>query len=150
MKKRNALFCAVLAIMLLAGCASQTGDAQPETVQKENIQSGNGQTESAETAEPADDAEIGAPAGDAENGETAEPIRIGDSAEIDAKYLEYLQPADDDIDFMFASDYEYFDLIDFEKGKDSCSYEAILGIADKVTVSDIEEILASNDAIAPD
>lgn len=150
MKKRNALFCTVLAMMLLAGCASQTGDVQPETVQETNKQIEYGQTENAETVEPTESEELLEPTQSPEMEEPAEPIRIGDSAEIDAKYLEYLQPADDDIDFMFASDYEYFDMIDFEKGKDSCSYEAILGIADKVTVSDIEEVLASNDAIAPE
>ena len=71
-----------------------------------------------------------------------------DLAEVHKKYQEYLKPADDDVDFMFASDYAFFNLIKVYRCYDSCSYETILGIKDKVTLEDIKNVLKTNNKIS--
>ena len=68
--------------------------------------------------------------------------------EVHKKYQEYLEPADDEVDFMFASDYEFLNLIKVYRCYDSCSYETILGIKDKVTIEDIKSVLKTNKNIS--
>ena len=64
------------------------------------------------------------------------------------KYIKLLEPADDDIDFMFASDYYDGSLLDFYTGTDACSYGILLDIDKKITVEDIEDVLKTNNKIA--
>ncbi len=71
-------------------------------------------------------------------------------AEIHQKYIEYTAPSDDDVDFMFASDYQAYDLVKLYKAYDACAYEEVLGIDKKITVEDIEEVLKTNDKIDPE
>ena len=64
------------------------------------------------------------------------------------KYIKLLAPANDDIDFMFASDYYDGSMLDFYMGTDACSYGILLDINKKITVKDIEDVLKTNNKIA--
>ena len=68
--------------------------------------------------------------------------------EIDKRYLEYINPADDENDFLFESDYEAFDLVKLYYARDSKAYGKILGTEDKVTTEDIKNVLKTNDKIS--
>ena len=78
-------------------------------------------------------------------GET--PMSEEELAIAHAKYQEYLEPADDEIDFMFASDYKFLNFIKTYKCYDSCSYETILGIKNKISIDDIKAVLKTNNKI---
>ena len=67
--------------------------------------------------------------------------------ELHEKYTRYLKSADDDIDFMFATDYNDGSMLDFYKATDSCAYGLLLDIDKKITVSDIESVLKTNNKI---
>lgn len=67
--------------------------------------------------------------------------------ELHEKYTKYLKPADDDIDFMFATDYYDGSILNFYKATDSCAYGLLLDIDKKITVSDIEAVLKTNNKI---
>lgn len=75
------------------------------------------------------------------------PMSEEELAEAHAKYQELLAPADDEIDFMFASDYKFLNFIKTYKCYDSCSYESILGTKDTITIDDIKAVLKTNNKI---
>lgn len=56
-------------------------------------------------------------------------------------------PADDDVDFRYASDYSGYETIDFYCLRDACGYDVIYG-EEKVTVDDIREVCESNPNIS--
>lgn len=65
-----------------------------------------------------------------------------------ARYLEYLQPADDEYDFRYATDFQDMNLVKIHKGRDRSSYERIIGYTD-VTLEQIRQALDSNTNISP-
>lgn len=69
------------------------------------------------------------------------------SQEVLNQYLKYLEPANDEHDFRYASDYESYDLVQLEKAYDSCGYEQILGYAD-ASLEDIKRALDKNENIS--
>lgn len=79
--------------------------------------------------------------------EVYETKSLEEEEEIKEKYLFYLAPADDELDYLYANDYEYHDLVKLCKAKDTKAYGAVLGIDKKVTISDIEAILETNNSI---
>lgn len=56
-------------------------------------------------------------------------------------------PANDDVDFRYASDYAGYTTIDFYCLRDACGYDVIYG-EEKVTVEDIREVCGSNPNIS--
>jgi len=68
--------------------------------------------------------------------------------EILAKYLEEIQPADDEYDYLYSSDYEYVDMLDIERCNDPKAYEKVFGYHD-VTLEQIKAALNKNDKVSP-
>lgn len=69
------------------------------------------------------------------------------SQEILDTYLEGLQPADDEFDYRFQTDYEYFNLVKLTKCHDSKAYEKVFGYQD-VSLEDIKNALNKNEFIS--
>ena len=69
------------------------------------------------------------------------------SKEVLDTYLECLQPADDQYDDRFQTDYEYFDLVQITKCHDSKAYEKVFGYQD-VSLEDIKKALEKNEHIS--
>lgn len=67
--------------------------------------------------------------------------------EVLAKYTELLKTADDAHDFLYATDFQDLDLVKIYKGRDSSSYEKILGYHD-ATLDQIRQVLDENDNIS--
>lgn len=61
-------------------------------------------------------------------------------------YLQYLSPADDSNDFMFATDYYTMDLINYQYAHDSSGYEQIFGYSD-ATLDEIHDVIYANSGI---
>lgn len=83
---------------------------------------------------------------DLDNPQSNEQTIVADN-ELEAKYLEYLAPADDEIDFRYKSDYEYYDLVKLIKAKDSVAFDQIYGTT-RVTINDIKEACNNNKNIS--
>ena len=64
------------------------------------------------------------------------------------RYRKALEPADDAYDFLYATDYQDLDLVKIYKGRDSASYQRILGYGD-ATLEQIRQALDGNDNISP-
>lgn len=69
------------------------------------------------------------------------------SEEVLNKYLNYLAPADDPNDYMFASDYQYYDLVKIKKVRDQSGYQDVFGYSD-ATLEDIRAALDVNPNIS--
>ena len=69
------------------------------------------------------------------------------SQEVLNKYLNYLAPADDPNDYMFASDYQYYNLVKIKKVRDQSGYQDIFGYSD-ATLEDIKAALDVNPNIS--
>lgn len=92
----------------------------------------------------ADDSEI---IGILDETEVSETRSSDEEAAVREEYLRTLAPADDELDFMYAHDYENHYLVKLYKAKDSKAYGEVLGIDKKITVEDIEAVLKTNDRI---
>lgn len=67
--------------------------------------------------------------------------------DINQKYLDLLAPADDDIDYRYASDYNYLKFTNRYQVRDASAYETIFGYSN-VTVAQIQEALNKNNNIS--
>lgn len=68
--------------------------------------------------------------------------------QIDQRYLDYIKPADDELDYLFESDYRALPLVKLYYARDAKAYGELLGIDKKITVEDIKKILKTNDKIS--
>lgn len=76
--------------------------------------------------------------------EEEEKIKEEEAAsKIDQKYREYLELADDDIDWKYANDYEHFESVSIINVKDASSYETIYGYSN-VSLDSIKEVIYNN------
>ena len=69
------------------------------------------------------------------------------SQEVIDKYISYLAPADDQYDYRYESDYQYYNLVKIEKGRDQSANEQIFGYED-VTLEQIKEAVNKNPNIS--
>ena len=120
-KLLSVLLTAALMASMLAGCGYRTYRDMWDGVPQQGT-AGGGTTDDS-TANDGD-----------EDAAPEEEERSFD--EIAAEYLETIQPADDEHDFMFANDFEDHSLIKVYKLRDSSAYDAVLGEY-TVTVEDI-------------
>ncbi|MBR4982653.1 MAG: hypothetical protein IKY94_08850 [Lachnospiraceae bacterium] len=67
--------------------------------------------------------------------------------EVLEKYIEYMNPADDEYDYKYASDYQYYQLVKLKKAYDSSGYEQLLGYSD-VTLEEIKQSIEANKSIS--
>lgn len=67
--------------------------------------------------------------------------------EKDLRYLEHLEPADDEIDWKYANDYEYFKQVNILNLKDASAYDEVYGYSN-VSLSDIKKAVYSNPYIS--
>ena len=68
------------------------------------------------------------------------------SQEVLDSYLKYLAPADDEFDYMFATDYQGPDMIGYSYARDSKCYEAVIGYRD-ATLEEIQLVINNNNNI---
>lgn len=69
------------------------------------------------------------------------------SQEVLDKYLKNLEPADDEYDNLFATDFQEFKYVNIYKGRDQSAYQKILGHRD-ATLQQIRQALDANDKIS--
>lgn len=98
-----------------------------------------------EDVEILDEETIGIVGGETEDENTAV---AEDSEAIREEYLKTLAPADDEADYLYANDYEAYDMVKLYKARDTKAYGKVLGIDEEVTVEDIEQRLKENDNIS--
>lgn len=125
----------LLTLSLLSGCAPTTPSNQTSLRDRIN---------NAQTTESVD-AVLENFEGVSSIDETNEKELINQE-EIDAKYLALLALADDEYDYMYASDYNAYDLIKRIYVRDSNAYEKVFGYSN-ITVNQIEDALKENNNI---
>ncbi len=140
----------VAALLTLAIVASVAGCGKE---QEDNIQSSWGGNTGTYSQDATDDAG-GNIATDSDATETTpesalsaeeeEQLRI---EEFNAKIAEQYAQADDEYDYMFASDYSYWNLVKQYEVMDASGYDVIYG-EERVTLEDIREVCDSNPNIS--
>ena len=145
----------LLTLSLLSGCAPATPSNQNSLrnimnnvrstySQTTNEQSTSEKTTSEKTTENFESI--------VEEDETASYIDLTEEEElinqdeIDAKYLALLALADDEYDYMYASDYKRTDMLKFIYIRDSKAYQEVFGYSN-ISVKQIEEALNDNNNI---
>lgn len=102
-------------------------------------------TESTETSDADDTETIGIPEYEISE---EEQTSTADEEAIKEEYLATLAPADDEFDYLYANDYEAYDLVRLYKARDTKTYGKVLGIDKEITLKDIKEVLKTNDNIS--
>lgn len=145
MKKKTVILIAVTLLLLLFLFFGGLGSMVPLLLTSRHTGNSNNRTNS--TAGTVSTAETDATA-DSREAYNGSGIPDNLSQEVLEEYLEYMEPANDEYDFHYATDFTRWDLVKILEGRDCSAYEQILGYRD-ATLEEIRLAADANPNISP-